>query len=64
MNLEFDVLFSIGTMLETNLARRLVGKAKEVVEINPEPVLEYGKVYTMATNAIEALSQIFNELPK
>ena len=31
MKIEYDVLFSIGTMLETNFARRLVRNAKEFV---------------------------------
>lgn len=64
MGQKYDVVFSIGTMLETNMARRLVMQAEEVVEINPEPVLEYGKVSTLATPAAESLLLIYNELMK
>ena len=35
LNLKYDVVVSIGTTLETNLARRMVMNAKQCVEINP-----------------------------
>ena len=45
---EMDCLIVIGTMLETNLASRIVGDAIAndclIVEINPKPVIECGDV--------------------
>lgn len=45
---DMDCLIVVGTRLETNLASRIVGEAiaKEcqIVEINPEPVIECGSV--------------------
>lgn len=54
--IQFDVLFTIGTMVETGLAKRLVKNAQQVVEINPNPVLKRGRVFTVPTTATEALS--------
>ena len=43
-----DCLIVIGTRLETNLASRIVGEAIskdcQIIEINPEPVIECGNV--------------------
>jgi NAD-dependent deacetylase len=42
---EFDILFVVGTMLETNLALKIVenfaSKNKIIIEINPEPKINY-----------------------
>lgn len=49
---DMDCLIVVGTMLETNLASRIVGEAIShenclVIEINPEPVIEYGNVHQL-----------------
>ena len=41
----FSFVFSIGTSLSTGLCTRLAAQAKELVEINPNPVIEVGQVY-------------------
>lgn len=42
---EFPFVMVIGSSLSTGLCIRLTAGGKEVVEINPEPVIEVGKVY-------------------
>ena len=45
---EMDCLVVVGTMLETNLASRIVGEAISneclIIEVNPQPVIECGNV--------------------
>lgn len=38
-------MFVIGSSLSTGLCSRFATEAKQVVEINPFPVFEIGKVY-------------------
>lgn len=46
-----DCLIVVGTMLETNLASRIVGEAISseilIIEINPQPVIECGRVFQL-----------------
>lgn len=62
--MNYDFVVSIGTALETTLAKRLVVNAKEVIEINPEPVIEVGNVYTFKGDAVIILNEMLAEIIK
>ena len=51
----------IGTSLSTGLCSKLAMQAKEIVEINPNPVIEVGRVYQF-TQTAEALKDIVEGL--
>lgn len=55
---KYPFTVSIGTALETTLAKRLVTNSKEVIEINPEPAIEVGKVYTFRGTAGDVLTKM------
>lgn len=42
---KFPFVFVIGSSLSTGLCSKFAQNAVELVEINPEPVIEVGKVY-------------------
>lgn len=65
--LKYPLTVSIGTALETTLAKKLVTGAKLVIEINPEPAIEVGKVYTFKDSAgvvLEKMEKAIKEYKK
>lgn len=57
-----EAMIIIGTALETNLARSIVEKQliqdKLIVEINPEPILQFGNVMHIKLTSDEALTRL------
>lgn len=55
---KYPFTVSIGTALETTLARKMVTNSKEVIEINTIPEIEVGRVYRFVDTAEEALEKM------
>jgi len=58
----FPFVFVIGSSLSTGLCSKLTLRADEVVEINPEPVIEIGRVYQYKKDSATVLEGIINSL--
>jgi hypothetical protein len=59
---DFPFVVLMGTSLSTGLCSSLAQKAKEVVEMNPEPVIEVGRVYQYRKDAVEVVKEMLKEL--
>ena len=57
-----DLLFVIGTMLETgfssNMVRKMCSKEVPIVEINPLPIIDYKSNYILKGNAEDILPKV------
>ena len=58
----FPLVIVIGSSLSTGLCCSLVSQAEEVVEINPYPVMEVGKVYQYKGDTAKTLGGILKAL--
>lgn len=61
-----DCLIVIGTALETHLASKIVGTALEnkadVIEINPQPCIQFGPVKQLIGNAENIVPELSKEI--
>lgn len=58
----FPLVICIGSSVKTGLAINMIQRAQEIVEINPEPVIEIGKVYPFTEQTDEVLRKIITAL--
>ena len=54
----YPLVICIGSSVKTGLAINMIQRAEEVVEINPEPVIEIGKVYRFTNKTEEVLRNV------
>lgn len=63
---DLDCLVVIGTKLETNLASSIVGHAiginANIIEINPEPIIEVGDVYQLVGESEKIIPQLWKDI--
>lgn len=52
----------IGTSLSTGLCSSFAQRAQLLVEINPEPIIEVGKVFQYTDDSVEILRGVMKEL--
>lgn len=57
-------MFVIGSSLKTNLCIKLTKQAEEVVEINPEPVIEIGRVYPFKEDTAKVVKGFLDAINK
>jgi hypothetical protein len=58
----FPFVVLMGTSLSTGLCSSFAQKAQLLVEINPEPVVEVGRVYQYSKDSVEVLRGVMREL--
>ena len=52
----------IGSTLTTGLCVKLASKAEQLVEINPSPVIEVGRVYQFREETGKVLKEVLREI--